>query len=151
MTIRLKSLKELGKYVRIVSEKPALRRKARIPRAPSVPQQKLWGLVKDRFPEAESEKKGLVPGRRYTVDIVIERLALVIETDGWAYHGKFKSGFKRDREKDRALLLAGYRVLRFYTGEILKEPGKVMETLEQVVSMIEKERSQDDESSGHNR
>jgi very-short-patch-repair endonuclease len=144
-------MKELGKYVRVVSDKPAPKGRKGIPRGPSVPQQRLWALVKARFPEAEEEKAGLVPGRRYTVDIVIERLRLAIEVDGWVHHGKFKSGFKRDREKDRALLLAGFRVLRFYAGEILKEPETVMKTLEDVVTMIERERSQDDESSGNNR
>ena len=139
MPIRIRSLKELGKYVRIASETSVPRRKS-VPRAPSVPQQQLWRLVKERFPEAEEEKAGLVPGRRYTVDIVIERLHLVLEVDGWASHGKYKAGFKRDREKDRALLIQGFRVLRFTAGEILKDPQRVMETVEEVVLMIERER-----------
>ncbi len=146
MVIRLRSMKQLGKYVRVISDTGRSRGRKGIPRAPSVPQQHLWNLVKERFPEAEEERAGLVPGRQYTVDIVIERFRLCIEVDGWTNHGKHKAGFKRDREKDRALLLQGFRVVRFYAGEILKEPHKVMETLEKVVSMIEKERRQFDET-----
>lgn len=107
MPTRIRSLKQLGKHVRIRDD-PGQRRKKTPwpPREISPPQYALWEMVRHIYPDAEAEKGGLVPGRRYTVDIVIERLKLVLELDGWAHHGKYKEGFQRDREKDRALLLA---------------------------------------------
>lgn len=140
MVLRIKSLKELGKNVRVISGLEKRKGRVRIPRAPSVPQTKLWELVKEKFPEAEENKTGLVPGRRYSVDIVIERLKLCAEIDGWEFHGKHKKGFLRDREKDRLLVLRGYRVVRFTAGEVLKKPAYVMSTFEAVVEVIEKER-----------
>jgi very-short-patch-repair endonuclease len=138
MVLRLKSLRQLGKHARIASAKKVPGR--RLPRGPSVPQAQLWSLVKRTYPDAETEVSGLVPGRRYVVDMVLREYGLAIEIDGWEYHGKYKKGFIRDRQKDRALLLAGWRVVRFTAGEILKDPETVMTTLAKVVRMIERER-----------
>lgn len=144
MVLRIRSLKELGKNVRLAEGPSTKRRTVRIPRAASVPQQKLWQLVRSAYPDAEQDKRGLVPGRRFEADIVIERLKLVIEIDGWAFHGRFKKDFIRDRQKDRLLLINGYRTIRVTAGEILKQPGMVMKTINQVVSVIEKEWSKRD-------
>jgi very-short-patch-repair endonuclease len=111
-----------------------------VPRAKSKPEERLWELVCERYPDAKREVGSLVPGRKYKADIVIERLKLVIEVDGWEFHGKYKSGFLRDRQKDRLLMLAGYRVVRFTAGEILKESSVVMETLDKVINVVEQER-----------
>jgi len=144
MVLRIRSLKELGNNIRDLKELKRTPRR-RIPSGPSVPQARLWSLVKAEYPEAETERKGLVPGRRYVVDIVIERLKLVVELDGWEFHGKHKKGFERDREKDRLLLLEGFRVVRFTAGEVLRDPVTVMETLARVVEMIQGERSETNE------
>lgn len=138
---RIRSLNQLGKNVRVRGgeRKPSTR--TRIPRGKSIPQERLWQLVKAQYPEAEQEKKGLVPGRRYVVDMVLEEQKLVIELDGWEWHGRSIDGFTRDREKDRLLLLRGYRVVRFTAGEVLKSPGRVMEILTDVVEMVSMERS----------
>lgn len=144
MVLRIRSLKELGANIRGLTELKRTTRR-RIPSGPSVPQARLWSLVKAEYPEAEAERKGLVPGRRYVVDIVIERLKLVVELDGWEFHGKHKAGFERDREKDRLLLLEGFRVVRFTAGEVLRDPMTVMETLARVVEMIQGERNETNE------
>lgn len=150
MVLRLRSLKSLGKHVRIRGDNGTKATRRRVRSGPSVPQAMLWELVRKKYPDAEEEKRGLVPGRRYVVDIVIERVRLVLEIDGWEWHGRHKSGFKRDREKDRALLLAGYRVVRFYASEIMKDPDTVLATLDRVVDVIESERrSNNDTSSDH--
>lgn len=139
---RLRSLKKLGKNVRVAKGyehlvKSPKRKKGKGRRELSPPQERLWRLVKDKYADAELDKKGLVPGRRWEVDIVIEQWRLAIETDGWAFHGKFKKDFLRDRQKDRALVLQGYTILRFTAGEIFKDPEMVMETIDQVVRMLE--------------
>ena len=140
MVLRIRSLRELGKNVKVLSGLEPRKKKVRVPRARSEPEEKLWQLVSKSYPDAEREVTGLVPGRRYKADIAIKRLSLVIEIDGWEFHGKYKSGFLRDRQKDRLLLLEGYRVVRFTAGEVLKEAETVMETLGQVVEVIENER-----------
>jgi very-short-patch-repair endonuclease len=139
MGIRLKSLKELGKgRWRIASsvggsaKTPATRRRGN----GRDPQSELFELVSSKYEDAVANLVGAVPGRKYEIDIALPSLRLAIETDGWAYHGKYKSGFLRDREKDRALMLAGWRVLRFTAGEIFKKPDEVMRTVDQAVKMI---------------
>ena len=47
----------------------------------------------------------------YEVDAVWPDRRLVVEVDGYAYHGH-RAQFERDRRKDLALTAAGYRVIR---------------------------------------
>ena len=47
---------------------------------------------------------------------------LAIEIDGWQFHGKYLKDFTRDRQRDRALVLNGWRVLRFTAGEVRADP-----------------------------
>lgn len=82
----------------------------------------------------------MIAGRRYIADILIAEYRLVIEVDGWEFHGKYKSGFQRDREKDRAFMIAGYRICRFSAGEILRDVEGVLGTLEQVIGKIRDEK-----------
>lgn len=49
---------------------------------------------------------------------------VVLECDGYAWHGNPQS-FTRDRQRDRALLLAGYQVLRFSGSEVMRDPVSV--------------------------
>lgn len=67
----------------------------------------------------ETQSK-LVPERKFSVDVYIPELRLAGELDGWEFHGKHKEGFKRDRIKDRLLMLEGIDVVRFYGSEIAK-------------------------------
>lgn len=59
----------------------------------------------------ESEVK-LVLNRDFSCDFFIRDLGLILEVDGWQYHGKHLKDFKRDREKDYLLLIEGFTVLR---------------------------------------
>jgi very-short-patch-repair endonuclease len=47
----------------------------------------------------------------YEVDAFWPAQRLVVEIDGWRYHGT-RQAFERDRSKDAALTTAGYRVVR---------------------------------------
>lgn len=96
----------------------------------------LWADVRNCWPEAVPEYGGAVPGRHYTLDIAFVALRLAVEVDGWQYHGKHLQDFKRDREKDRLLLLEGWRVLRFYAGEIRRDRARVLAQIEQARSLI---------------
>jgi very-short-patch-repair endonuclease len=44
-----------------------------------------------------------------------------VEVDGWRYHGT-REAFERDRRKDGALQVAGYRVLRVTWRRLTQEP-----------------------------
>lgn len=48
----------------------------------------------------------------YEVDVFWPAHRLIVELDGWAFHGGRQS-FERDRERDARLTAAGYEVLRF--------------------------------------
>lgn len=58
------------------------------------------------------------------VDLVVEG-RVVVECDGYAYHSGRRE-FQRDRERDRRLVALGYRVLRFTSGEIDRDPQQVV-------------------------
>lgn len=52
---------------------------------------------------------------------------VVIECDGHNYHDKTKEQAARDKARDRALLTAGYPVMRFTGSEIFADPIKCAE------------------------
>ena len=56
----------------------------------------------------------------FIVDVLWSHARLVVELDGWQAHGT-RDAFERDRRRDRALTLAGYRVLRFTWREVVHE------------------------------
>jgi very-short-patch-repair endonuclease len=58
---------------------------------------------------------------------------LGIEVDGWAHHGQRKADFLRDRERDRQLVLHGWRLLRFAASEIRRNPWGVLEHVRQAL------------------
>jgi very-short-patch-repair endonuclease len=63
-----------------------------------------------------------------TVDFLWPDRRLVVETDGRATHGT-PLAFERDRARDAALVLAGYRVVRFTYRQIVYEPERVARTV----------------------
>lgn len=60
----------------------------------------------------------------FEVDFLWLEHRLVAEADGWGFH-KTRSAFQRDRTRDRALQLAGYRVLRFTYADVEYRPELV--------------------------
>lgn len=78
------------------------------------------------------EVPGLIPGRRYRADIVIEDARLVIEFDGFAYH-RSREAFQKDRDRQNAFVAHGWRVLRFFNRQVLSDLDGVVEQVQQVV------------------
>lgn len=64
------------------------------------------GLSRPRFNADVS-----VAGRFYSVDCLWQRERLIVELDGRAVHGTRKA-FESDRERDRLLMVDGWRVMR---------------------------------------
>lgn len=110
-----------------------------LPRAMSKPQAKLWGLVKLAWPViAHSEFKGAVPGRRFTLDIAFPESKNCVEVDGWEFHGKHKAGFHRDREKEKLLMLEGWKLIRFSAKEINSDTMSCLKTIEKIIGIPSK-------------
>lgn len=136
MSLRFKSLDDLGRGAwRIASEislkQPVQSRKS-APRPPSgpTPHDLLWAAVHLRWPEAQRELPGAVEGRRFRLDIGFAAARLAVEVDGFAYHGKHLGDFKRDRERQNLLTVAGWRILRFTASDIRKTPERCLELIE---------------------
>src|SRR4051812_41063635 len=62
------------------------------------------------------------------VDFVFAPLRLVVETDGWRFHGT-RAAFERDRARDATLTRAGYRTLRLTHRQLVTEPSGVAATV----------------------
>jgi len=58
---------------------------------------------------------------RYEVDFVWEPEKVVLEVDGWKFHGH-RQAFERDRKKDMALADLGYHVIRVTYRHFTEEP-----------------------------
>ncbi|MGI8517602.1 MAG: DUF559 domain-containing protein [Acidimicrobiia bacterium] len=59
------------------------------------------------------------------VDFVFREVMLVIQIDGWAYHSDRRS-FRSDRRSQNAMVLQGYRVLRFTAFDVMAAPEYVV-------------------------
>lgn len=148
---KIRSLKDLGAGAwKVAKEAPASRSKgstsgARLKAAnlaqvqEVTPHDLLWSLVSKRWPQAQREFKGAVPGRRFRLDIGFPFERLAVEVDGFAHHGKFLADFKRDRERQNELVIAGWRVLRFSAGEIRQNMRGCMHTIERALSAQQEE------------
>jgi very-short-patch-repair endonuclease len=64
----------------------------------------------------------------YEVDFMWPQHRLVVEVDGFAFHST-RAAFERDRARDRALLAAGYVVLRITWRQLVHEPEVVVAEL----------------------
>jgi len=61
----------------------------------------------------------------FTVDALWTRERLIAELDSYEFHGKTRAAFERDRARDAALLIAGYRVIRLTWRRLEREPERV--------------------------
>jgi very-short-patch-repair endonuclease len=61
----------------------------------------------------------------FEVDVLWPAQRLVVEVDGWAFHGS-RAAFERDRSRDARLLAAGYRVLRVTWRQLVETPERVI-------------------------
>lgn len=64
----------------------------------------------------------------FEVDFLWSEARLIVEVDGHATHGT-RFAFERDRLRDRQLLLAGYRVLRFTWRQLASDSAGVTRTI----------------------
>jgi hypothetical protein len=62
------------------------------------------------------------------VDALWSQQRVIVELDGWAHHSK-RAAAAWDREKTNRLQLAGYEVLRFMHGDLVRAPERVVQTV----------------------
>ena len=72
-------------------------------------------------------------GRRIEVDFLWPDRRLVVEADGRRYH-EGPASFERDRARDRALHLSGYRVVRFTHAQVDSEPEAVISAIRRLLA-----------------
>jgi very-short-patch-repair endonuclease len=63
----------------------------------------------------------------------VARRGVVVELDGDEYHGD-RAAFQRDRRRDVALQVAGFRALRFSHRRLVDEPDYVIAELRQALA-----------------
>jgi very-short-patch-repair endonuclease len=69
---------------------------------------------------------------RHEVDLVWAPQRLVVEVDGFAYHGS-RAAFERDRLRDAELQAAGYRVVRVTWRQLVERPEALIARLAQAL------------------
>ena len=69
-------------------------------------------------------------------DLVCRSRRVVLEADSWTFHAT-RSAHRRDCARYNALVLAGWRVLRFSWEQVMLEPAYVRRVLAQVVRRVE--------------
>jgi len=61
----------------------------------------------------------------YEVDVLFREAGVAIEIDGFAFHSDAET-FQRDRNKQNAIALAGYQILRFTWLDLVEYPQRVI-------------------------
>jgi len=74
----------------------------------------------------------IVGGRE--VDFRIVGTPIVIECDGWTYHGRSRGQFERDRASDAEFAAHGWIVLRFTYRRITSRPGDVANQIRSAIA-----------------
>jgi very-short-patch-repair endonuclease len=69
----------------------------------------------------------------HTVDFCWPQNRLIVEFDGFAFHGH-RRAFERDRKRDRTLVAAGYRVIRITWRQLTDEPLAVIASVAQALT-----------------
>lgn len=70
----------------------------------------------------------------FEVDFLWIDHALIVETDGFRYHGN-RAAFEADRARDAELQGLGYRVLRFTYRQVVDTPGEVIGRIRKVMRL----------------
>jgi very-short-patch-repair endonuclease len=66
-------------------------------------------------------------------DLVDTELGIVIEAEGWIYHGASPEAFARDLWRYTMLVVRGWQVVRFGYKQVMNEPDYVFEALTMLV------------------
>jgi very-short-patch-repair endonuclease len=70
----------------------------------------------------------------HEVDFRVIGTRVIIECDGWTFHGRHRADFERDRRRDAELVAAGWIVLRFTYRAITTRPKETAERIAAAVA-----------------
>jgi very-short-patch-repair endonuclease len=70
----------------------------------------------------------------YVVDVLWPEHRLVVEVDGYRYHGH-RGAFERDRRRDQELAAAGYRVIHVTWLQLRDQPIAVITSIAQALAL----------------
>lgn len=113
----------------------AAERDAAIPR--SELENRLRAIVASAgLPAPEVNTRERTTGRRYELDASWPAWRLAVELDGWESHGT-RQAFEADRERDRRLAVAGWRVIRITWRQLRDEPALVAAHLRALLTALE--------------
>jgi very-short-patch-repair endonuclease len=70
---------------------------------------------------------------RFVVDFLWPQVRLIVEVDGYEFHGA-RTSFEADRERDAELMRRGYRVLRFTYRQVTQQPSRVAAAVSDLLS-----------------
>ncbi|CAN5153581.1 type IV toxin-antitoxin system AbiEi family antitoxin domain-containing protein [soil metagenome] len=73
------------------------------------------------------------PVGAYVVDVAFPGPKVAVEIDGWAFHSD-PDKFEKDRQRQNALILMGWQVLRFTWRDLTEHPGRVIAELKAAIS-----------------
>jgi very-short-patch-repair endonuclease len=71
----------------------------------------------------------------YQADFLWPKQRLIVEVDGFQFHGH-RYAFERDRKRDAAHVLAGYRVIRITWRQLTEEPMAVAVTIARALEQL---------------
>ena len=74
------------------------------------------------------------------LDIAFPHALLAIEIDGWAWHSD-PERFQRDRQRQNALVAAGWTVLRFTWADLIERPEQSLATVVRTLGRLSESRS----------
>lgn len=80
-----------------------------------------------------------IGGRRYVLDFAFPELLIAVEIDGFAFHHD-PVRFQRDRQRQNALVGAGWLVLRFTWHDLVDQPDLVVADVQAAIRRRESDR-----------
>lgn len=88
-------------------------------------------LTKHKLPSAQFHAQ--VAG--YEVDFWITDTPVVLECDGWEFHGATRAQFERDRDRDSALIAAGYIPVHFTYWMTVRRPHVLVQRIRDALAV----------------
>lgn len=77
----------------------------------------------------------VIEGRTFRPDLTFDEVMLIVEIDGFTYHGD-RDAFERDRDRQNRLTAAGWTVLRFTWRQIHDHPEAVIARIEETLGLL---------------
>jgi very-short-patch-repair endonuclease len=110
----------------------ALRQRTRVARrlrrGATEAETRLWRGLRDAFPAVRFRRQH--PVGRYVADFACPAEKLVIEVDG----GQHATQEEADAVRTSAIALRGYRVIRFWDGDVIRNMSGVLEAISREMS-----------------